>query len=84
LGGSVSVMVKSLVDNVVMPPLGLLLGSTGGLKGLSVVIGKASDGADIVLGYGVFLSDLFNFVVIAFVIYLLVSLLKVDKLDKKQ
>ncbi len=84
LGGAVSVMVKSLVDNVVMPPLGLMLGSTGGLKGLSAVIGKTSDGANIVLGYGVFLNDLFNFVVIAFVVYLLVSFLKVEKLDKKQ
>jgi large conductance mechanosensitive channel len=83
LGGSVSVMVKSLVDNVVMPPLGLLLGSTEGLKGLSVVIGKTSDGASVILGYGIFLSDLFNFIVIALVVYLLVSLLKVDKLDKK-
>jgi large conductance mechanosensitive channel len=84
LGGSVSVMVKSLVDNVVMPPLGLMLGSTGGLKGLSVAIGKTSDGANVVLGYGVFLNDLFNFIVIAFVVYMLVSFLKVEKLDKKK
>lgn len=84
LGGAVSVMVKSLVDNVVMPPLGLLLGSTGGLKGLSAFIGKTSGGADVVLNYGIFLNDFINFLVIAFVIYLLVSLVKVDKLDKKQ
>lgn len=83
LGGAVGVMVKSLVDNIVMPPLGFLLGSTEGLKGLSFVIGKTSNGADAVLRYGIFLNDLINFVVIALVIYLLVSLLKIDKLDKK-
>jgi large conductance mechanosensitive channel len=84
LGGAVSVMVKSLVDNVVMPPLGLMLGSTEGLKGLSAVIGRTSDGSNVVLGYGIFLNDLFNFIVIAFVVYSLVSLLKIDKLDKKK
>ena len=84
LGGAVGVMVKSLVDNIVMPPLGFLLGSTEGLKGLSVVIGKTANGTDAVLRYGIFLNDLINFIVIALVIYLLVSLFKVDKLDKKQ
>ena len=84
LGGAVGVMVKSLVDNIVMPPLGFLLGSTEGLKGLSLVIGKTSGGADAILHYGIFLNDFINFIVIALVIYLLVSLFKVDKLDKKQ
>lgn len=83
LGGSVGTMVKSLVDNIIMPPIGFLLGSTEGVKGLSLIIGKSSDGTDVVLRYGIFLNDFINFLVIAFVIYLLVSLLKVDKLDKE-
>ena len=82
LGGAVGVVVKSLVDNIVMPPLGLLLGSTEGLKGLSVVMGKTSDGAPAVLHYGIFINDFINFVVIALVIYLVISLFKVDKFDK--
>lgn len=84
LGGAVSVLVKSLVDNVVMPPLGLLLGSAEGLKGLSWVIGKTTDGKEAVLHYGVFLNDTINFVVIALVIYLIISLFKVEKIDKKK
>ncbi|HPF31146.1 MAG TPA: MscL family protein [Candidatus Saccharibacteria bacterium] len=84
LGGAVSVMVKSLVDNVVMPPLGLLLGSAEGLKGLSWTIGQTSDGSPTILHYGIFLNDLFNFLVIALVIYFIVRLLKVEKLDKKK
>ncbi|NTW61428.1 large conductance mechanosensitive channel protein MscL [Candidatus Saccharibacteria bacterium] len=82
LGGAVSVMVKSLVDNVVMPPIGLLLGSTEGIKGLSWTMGLTSAGKPAVLHYGIFLNDLFNFLIIALVVYALVSLLKVDKLDK--
>lgn len=84
LGGAVSVLVKSLVDNVVMPPLGLLLGSAEGIKGLTVTLGKTSSGQTAVLKYGVFLNDFINFLVIAAVIYLIVQLLGFGKLDKKK
>jgi large conductance mechanosensitive channel len=84
LGGAVSIMVKSLVDNVVMPPIGLLLGSAEGLKGLTWIIGKTSDGIPTELHYGIFLNDFINFVVIALVVYLIVHLLRVEQLDKKK
>lgn len=83
LGGAISVMVKSLIDNVVMPPLGFLLGSADGLKGLAWTIG-ATNSQPVVLHYGIFLNDLVNFLIIALVIYFVVSLLKVDKFDKKK
>lgn len=84
LGGAVSVLVKSLIDNVVMPPLGLLLGSTDGLKGLSWTVGITASGKGAILHYGIFLNDAVNFIVIALVIYLVVHLLGFDKLDKKK
>jgi large conductance mechanosensitive channel len=84
LGGAVSILVKSLVDNVVMPPLGLILGSAQGLKGLGWTIGKTSSGTPTVLHYGVFLNDFINFIVIALVVYFIVRLLRFDKLDKKK
>lgn len=83
LGGAVAVMVKSLIDNVLMPPLGFILGSAEGLKGLEMTLGKAG-GKQAVLHYGVFLNDLVNFIVIALVIYMIVHLLGLDKLDKKK
>jgi large conductance mechanosensitive channel len=84
LGGAVSVMVKSLIDNVVMPPLGFLLGSANGLIGLTLTMGKTHSGQAVVLRYGIFLNDLINFIIIALVVYFLVSLLRVDKIDKKK
>lgn len=84
LGGSVSVMVKSLVDNIVMPPLGFILGSAEGLKGLSLTIGNIKNGDAVVIRYGVFLNDFINFIVIALVVYFIVKLLKIEKLDKKK
>lgn len=84
IGGAVAVVVKSLVDNIVMPPIGLLLGSADGLKGLSWTIGTNSSGMPAVLNYGVFLNDFINFIVIALVIYMVLHVLKLDKLDKKK
>lgn len=83
LGGAVSVLVKSLVDNVVMPPLGFILGSAQGLKGLSWTMGTTPTGTPAVLNYGVFLNDLINFIVIALVVYFIVRLLRFDRIDKK-
>jgi len=84
LGGAVATLVKSLVDNVVMPPVGLLLGSANGLKGLSWTMGRTG-GQDAVLHYGVFLNDLLNFAIVALVIYVVVHSLGIDKkFDKKK
>jgi large conductance mechanosensitive channel len=81
LGGATSVLVKSLIDNVIMPPIGLLLGSTEGLQGLKWTIGTAG-GKQAVILYGTFLNDFINFLVIAIVIYFIIRLLRFDKLDK--
>lgn len=84
LGGAVGVMVKSLIDNVVMPPLGFLFGSSNGLNGLAWTIGKTANKTPVVLHYGMFLNDLANFIVIALVIYLIINLLGVGKAGAKK
>ena len=84
LGGAVTLLVKSLIDNIVMPPLGFILGSSDGLKGLTLSLGTTADGEPAVLHYGTFLNDFINFLVIALVVYLVVHGLGFDKLDKKK
>lgn len=74
LGTHAGALVNSLVNNVFMPPIGLLLGSTEGLKGWTVPLGNT--GA--VLALGAFLNDLINFIILAFVIYLVIKALKLD------
>lgn len=82
LGGAVTVVVRSLIDNLVMPPLGFILGSADGLKGLTLQIGERQ-GEAVLLNYGTFLNDCINFMVIAATIYLVVHMLGLDKkLDK--
>jgi large conductance mechanosensitive channel len=83
LGTAITVLTKSFIDNIVMPPLGLILGSGDGLRGLTWTIGNA-DNEPVVLMYGQFLNDFINFVVIALVVYVVFHSLGLTKLDKKK
>ena len=78
LGTASGDLVKSLINNIIMPPLGFILGSAEGLKGVVWNMGKTPAGKEAVLSYGAFLNDVINFLVIAFVVYFV--LLFVEKL----
>lgn len=85
IGTAAATLVKSLIDNVIMPPLGILLGSTDGLKGLMLSIPTHNGIAQV--KYGVFLNDLVNFLIIATVVYFIIiavtKFLGEDHLAKK-
>ena len=74
LGTQAGATVNSLINNVIMPPLGLLLGSKDGLRGWAIELGDT--GAK--MAVGAFLNDLINFIVLALVIYIVIKLLKLD------
>ena len=78
LGGAISKMVASLVDDIINPLLGLAFGAAGNLNEASVNIGGAS------LTWGKFVGTAVDFIVIALVVYFGVKMLKLDKLDKKK
>ena len=84
LGTAAGLLVRSFIDNVIMPPIGLLLGSSDGLNGLSWTIGATEDGAPVAINYGIFFNDLINFAVIALVVYIVFHMLGLTKLDKKK
>ena len=75
LGTASGTLIKSLIDNMIMPPLGFILGSADGLKGLSWSMGVTPSGQEAVLNYGTFLNDLVNFLVIALTVYMLIKVL---------
>jgi len=77
LGGAVSRTVTSLVDNVINPLIGLLLGKVN-LADRAVVLGSAS------LKYGAFISSIIDFVIIAAVIYFGIKMIGIGRLDKKK
>lgn len=78
LGGSVSKVVTSLVQDIIYPILGILLGATDGLAKASFKI------ASIEIMWGHFVSVLLDFVIIALVVYVGFKVLGLDKLDKKK
>jgi large conductance mechanosensitive channel len=78
LGGAVSKVVTAIVTDLINPVLGLALGAVGGLKNASFGIGSAR------VMYGDFVSVFIDFIVVALVVYFGVTLLKLDKLDKKK
>lgn len=78
LGGAVSKLVSALVEDIVNPFLSLVLGATGGLKDATLNVAGA------VVKWGDFLSIFVDFVVIAAVVYFLLTVLKLDRLNPKE
>lgn len=78
LGGSVKEVVSSLVEDVINPLLGLILGSGGGLESSVLRWGAVE------IMWGSFVATVIDFLVIATVVYFGVKGLGLDKLDKKK
>jgi large conductance mechanosensitive channel len=72
IGAALGSVVTSLVDDIIMPPIGLLLGGVD-FNQLKWVLRAATDPADptteVAIRYGAFLNAVIAFVVIAFVVW---------------
>ena len=88
IGGAFGKIVSSAVSDILMPPLGLLLGKVdfsslflnlSGQPQPSLAVAKAAGTPTI--NYGVFLQTILDFMIIAFVIFLLVK--QVNRLTRK-
>ena len=70
IGGAFGKIVSSFVGDVVMPPLGKMVGGVN-FSDLAVNLGMGADGkTPVLLKYGSFLQSVFDFLIIAFVIFL--------------
>jgi large conductance mechanosensitive channel len=77
MGVAATTLVKSLVDNIVMPIIGALI-PNGSWKTATFAIGP------VIIAWGPFLSDLIYFIVVAFVIFLAAKfIMKEAKVQKK-
>ena len=89
IGAAFGKIVTSLVNDVVMPPIGLVLGKVDftnlylNLSGGSFVsLAEAEAAGAPLIKYGVFLNTVLDFVIVAFVIFLVVR--QVNKLKRKE
>ena len=82
IGAAFGKIVTSLVDGVLMPPLGLLLGSVDfsslfvvldASKGIPASLAEATANGVPVVAYGQFLNDIVNFLIVAFAVFLIVK-----------
>ena len=72
IGGAFSGLVKSLVDDVMMPPLGLLIGGVD-FSNIGFTLRTATvDAPAVVLRIGAFVNTLLTFTIMAFAVFLVV------------
>jgi large conductance mechanosensitive channel len=77
IGVAATALVKSLVDNILMPIIAPLIGN-GGWRTATLNIGPVA------IGWGAFLGEIINFAIIAWVVFLMARLvLKEKKVTKK-
>lgn len=73
IGASFGKIVTSLVNDVIMPPVGLLMGQVDFSK-LSYTLREAIDGKEaVVIRYGAFINNVIDFVIVAFCIFMVIK-----------
>ena len=79
IGAAFTTIVKSLVDDIIMPLIGILTGGFD-LTGLAIKLSEEEGAAQ--LSYGLFLQNVLNFLVIALTIFIFIRL--IGKLHRKK
>jgi large conductance mechanosensitive channel len=94
IGSAFTAIVKSLVSDVIMPPVGLLLGDVDfssffillkegkDVAGPYVTLADAQAAGAVTLNYGLFLDTIVSFIIVAFVVFLLVR--NINKLKREE
>jgi len=84
IGGAFGKIVTSLVDDMIMPILGIILGKIN-FTALKLVITPAEgDKPEVAVLYGSFIQNVVNFLIMAFVIFLMVKLVNNLKKPTKE
>jgi large conductance mechanosensitive channel len=71
IGAAFGTVVQSLVRDVIMPPIGLLLGGAD-FSAITIPLGEGREGEPVVMAIGVFLNGVIAFLVVSFSVFLLV------------
>ena len=84
IGAGFGKIVTSMVNDVIMPPIGLLIGGVD-FKDLKVVLQKATETAPAVtLNYGSFIQVVFDFLIVSIAVFMLVKALNIAKAKRKK
>jgi large conductance mechanosensitive channel len=81
IGAAFGAIVTSLVNDVIMPPIGMLLGNVD-FASLAIVLKEATaEESAVTINYGAFINTVISFLIIAFVIFLLIR--NINRLRKE-
>ena len=83
IGAAFGTIVKSLVEDIIMPPIGLLLGnvdfadlfvtlSQGSVAGPYATLAAAKEAGAVTINYGVFINAILSFLIVAFAVFMVV------------
>ncbi|MEQ8823525.1 MAG: large-conductance mechanosensitive channel protein MscL [Filomicrobium sp.] len=73
IGGAFGTIVKSLVSDVIMPPIGLALGGVD-FSDIKLTLAAAAEGKEAVtINIGTFINNVISFLIVAFAVFLLVK-----------
>jgi large conductance mechanosensitive channel len=82
IGGAFGKIVSSFVGDVIMPPIGVLLGGVD-FSNLSITLRQATETAPaVILSYGKFINTIIDFVIIAFAIFMAIKAM--NSMKKKE
>ena len=81
IGGAFGKIVASFVGDVLMPPIGVLLGGVD-FSNLAVQLTQGQDGEPVLLKYGSFIQTVVDFLIVAFAIFLMIKWM--NSLKKKE
>ncbi len=93
IGAAFGTIVKSLVSDVIMPPIGLLLGNVdfanlfvvlkeGATAGPYASLADAQAAGAVSMNYGVFVNTIISFVIVAFAVFLIIR--NINRLRRKE
>ena len=83
IGGAAGTVVKSLVSDVIMPPIGYLMGGVDFSK-LGIAMGKGFDGKDVVIKYGAFINSMISFLIIMGAVFMLIKAINAAKAQMEE
>ena len=93
IGAAFGTIVKSLVADVIMPPIGLALGNVdfanlfvivqeGATAGPYATLADAKEAGAVTINYGVFFNEIVSFIIVAFAVFFLVR--SINKMKRKE
>jgi len=93
IGGAFGTIVKSLVSDVIMPPIGMLLGNVdfaelflvlkeGAAAGPYMTLADAQKAGAVTINYGLFFNAVVSFLIVAFAVFMLIRAL--NKMKREQ